>query len=124
MSRSFLSAGAAVCLIVLFSAGCGPERSSEPDPAQTASSLSANSAPAIPHAVLVSPRDPRPGGPVRVLAAFESDASKVSVSLRGPDGPIDPASLKRGGGPPYWIAAEFAAAPSADPVVIFRAGRK
>ncbi len=60
---------------------------------------------------------------MRVLAAFESDAAKVSVSLRGPGGPIDPASLKRGGGPPYWIAAEFAAAPSAEPVVIFRAGR-
>ena len=60
---------------------------------------------------------------MRVLAAFESDASKVSVSLRGPDGPVEPVGLKRGGGPPYWIAAEFAATPSAVPVVLFRAGR-
>jgi hypothetical protein len=74
-------------------------------------------------AVLVSPEAPRPGGPMRVLAAFESDAAKVRVFLRGPSGKVEPVKLKRGGGPPFWVAADFAAAPAGSYAVVLSDGR-
>jgi hypothetical protein len=74
-------------------------------------------------AVLVSPRAPRAGEPMRVLAAFEEDPGKASLALRGPAGAVEPSRTRRGGGPPFWVAAEFAASPSADPVVLLRSGR-
>jgi len=76
-----------------------------------------------PRAVLVSPETPRPGRPLRVLAAFEADASKVRVLLRAPSGEMKPAAAKRGGGPPFWVAAEFSAAPSGAFSVIIEEGR-
>jgi len=75
-------------------------------------------------AVLISPEAPRPGGPLRVLAAFESDAAKVRLFLRGPSGEVEPVSTKRGGGPPFWIAAEFDAAPSGRFSAVLREGRE
>jgi hypothetical protein len=84
--------------------------------------LSAAALPAGP-AVLVAPRDARPGAPVRVLVAFESDPGKVRLSLRGTSGQAEPASTRRGGGPPFWIAAEFAAAPAGPWTVVLREGR-
>jgi len=62
--------------------------------------------------VLVSPKALRPGGPLRVLAAFETEPAKTKIVLRSGSGTVEPLSSKRGGGPPYWIAAEFAAAPA------------
>ncbi len=97
------------------SACLAPEGTSAADPATA--DLSGR------RAVLVSPEAPRPGGPVRVLAAFESDAAKVRVFLRGPSGRAEPAKLKRGGGPPFWVAAEFAAAPAGSFAVVLSEGR-
>ena len=74
-------------------------------------------------AVLVSPGSPRPGQPLRVLAAFGSDAAKIKLSLRGPSGEIEPLATRWGGGPPFWIAAEFSAAPSGRFSVIIDEGR-
>ena len=74
-------------------------------------------------AVLVSPAGPRPGAPLRVLAAFATDAAKVRIALRGPSGRIEPVWTKRGGGPPFWIAAEFAAAPAGIVSVVLGEGR-
>ncbi|MBP1659247.1 MAG: hypothetical protein H6P95_439 [Candidatus Aminicenantes bacterium] len=76
------------------------------------------------HAVLLSPETPRTGAPVRVLAAFASPSAKVRVSLRGPSGAIEPGATKRGGGPPFWIAAEFAAAPAGPLTVVLEEGRE
>ena len=73
--------------------------------------------------MLVSPEEPRPGGPLRVLAAFDADAAKVRVSLRGPSGETKAIATKRGGGPPYWVAAEFGATPAGSYVVVLGEGR-
>ncbi|MGE5741852.1 MAG: hypothetical protein ACM32H_07400 [Candidatus Aminicenantes bacterium RBG_16_66_30] len=75
-------------------------------------------------AVLISPEAPKPGGPLRVLAAFEADAAKVRLSLRGPAGEVKPVAAKRGGGPPYWVAADFAAAPAGSFAVVLAEGRE
>lgn len=74
-------------------------------------------------AVLVSPAEPRPGRPLRVLAAFDADAAKVRLSLRGPAGETKPVSTRRGGGPPFWVAAEFAAAPEGTFTIVLDEGR-
>lgn len=78
-----------------------------------------------PRAVLVSPSRVRPGRPMRVLAAFASDAAKVRLSLRTPSGELEPSETKRGrgGGPPFWVAAEFAAAPAGSFSVVLEEGR-
>ncbi len=109
-----------------FGATCRTERSDRPGRAGDPVTAAAE-APAVPAsapAVLISPRAPREGEPLRVLAAFEDDPGKASLALRGPSGEtVDPGRVLRGGGPPYWIAAEFEAAPSADPVLLLRSGR-
>lgn len=76
------------------------------------------------HAVLISPEKPQPGRPVRVLAAFEADAANIRVVLRGPSGEAKPQSLKRGEGPPFWVAAEFAAPPAGTFEVVLEEGRQ
>ena len=75
------------------------------------------------HAVLVSPRVPRPGAPLRVLAAFADDAAKVRLFLRGPAGEVKALTASRGGGPPFWVAAEFGAAPPGPFSVVLAEGR-
>jgi len=74
-------------------------------------------------AVLVSPEKTQPGRPLRVLAAFENAGANVRVVLRGAAGDAKPLALKRGGGPPFWVAAEFAAAPAGTFRVILAEGR-
>ena len=76
-----------------------------------------------PRALLVSPKASRPGGPLRVLAAFETDAAKVRISLRGPDGALEALKTKRGGGPPFWVAAEFETGPAGQYTVTLKEGR-
>jgi len=76
-------------------------------------------------ALLVSPGPPRPGGPLRALAVFEGDSAKVSLSLRGPSGVrVEPVATKRGGGPPFWIVAEFGAAPVGTFALVLSEGRE
>jgi hypothetical protein len=75
------------------------------------------------HAFFVSPAAPRPGQPLRVLAAFEADAAKVRILLRAPSGETKPLASRRGGGPPYWVAAEFGAAPPGPYDVVLAEGR-
>jgi hypothetical protein len=60
---------------------------------------------------------------VRVLAAFEADAAKVRLSLRGPAGALEPVKTKRGGGPPFWVSAEFRAAPAGRYAIVLGEGR-
>lgn len=111
------------------------------DSSPTPASSPAAGAPALSgrRALLVSPSSPRPGGRLRVLAVFEGEPAKVRLSLRGPSGvKVEPRETKRGGGPPFWIVAEFGAAPvgafalvvsegrdeiEAGPADLFKAGR-
>jgi hypothetical protein len=74
-------------------------------------------------AVLVSPKVPRPGGRLRVLVAFEADAARVQAFLRGPAGALEPLKTKRGGGPPFWVAAEFSAGPEGSYALTLNEGR-
>jgi len=74
-------------------------------------------------ALLVSPKVPRSGGRLRVLVAFEADAAKVQAFLRGPAGALEPLKTKRGGGPPFWVAAEFSAGPAGSYALTLKEGR-
>jgi hypothetical protein len=76
-----------------------------------------------PRAVLVSPQSPRPGGHLRVLVAFEADAAKVQAFLRGPAGALEPLKMKRGGGPPFWVSAEFSAGLAGSYALMLKEGR-
>jgi len=81
------------------------------------------SAAPLPTAALTSPSVPRPGRPLRVLAVFETDPAEARIALRSPAGLTEPGRTRRGGGPPFWIAAEFASAPAGGPAVVIVAGR-
>lgn len=108
-------AGAAIlagCLLLLGPWRSSSERGSRPaEAAEAAIKTSVPAAAALSglRAVLVSPQVPRPGGRLRVLAAFKADPAKVQAFLRGPAGVLEPLKTKRGGGPPFWVAAEFPA---------------
>jgi hypothetical protein len=60
-------------------------------------------------AVLVSPRSVAAGEAFRVLFASETPEEGAAVEVEGPDGPLTLASLRTGGGPPFWWAAGFKA---------------
>lgn len=61
---------------------------------------------------------------MRVFAAFANDARRVQVALRGPGGRLEPLRTNRGGGgPPFWVAAEFSAGPAGTYTVILSEGR-
>jgi hypothetical protein len=60
-----------------------------------------------------------------VLAAFETAFRDVRISVGGPDGPLAPLRVRRGGGPPFWQAAEFRLpGPGRYTLVVTRDGRK
>jgi hypothetical protein len=55
---------------------------------------------------------------------LDTDGAKVRIFLRGPSGPpVEPARTRRGGGPPFWVAAEFPAAPAGSFAVVLAEGR-
>ncbi len=124
-------AAAAVGSLILLALAASPSLRSAPArrpfPAPTGSPARAPAASAAAlagrRAVLISPKVLRPGAPLRVLAAFDFDAAQVGLSLRGPSGAVKPLGTKRGGGPPFWVAAEFGAAPSPSFAVVLREGR-
>jgi hypothetical protein len=60
---------------------------------------------------------------LRVLAVFATDARDVQVALRGSGGVLEPLKTRRGGGPPFWVAAEFSAAPAGAYSLRFKDGR-
>ncbi|MBK6847289.1 MAG: hypothetical protein IPG96_07000 [Proteobacteria bacterium] len=57
-------------------------------------------------ALWVSPREPRVGEPLRVLALAERDAPTAHLALLGPAG-WERFPTARGGGPPFWWSAEL-----------------
>jgi hypothetical protein len=107
----------AALAVVLLAAAAVPVLAS--GPVSVAQALSGR------RALLVSPGPPRPGLPMRVLAVFDGNPAKVSLSLRGRSGVrIEPVATKRGGGPPFWIVAEFGAAPVGDFDLVLGEGRE
>jgi len=72
--------------------------------------LSSNSSkeyPSSPAALVVSPKFVRPGETVRVLAAAEASLDEVVIRIYGPSVTLEPLRRWKGGGPPFWQAAEF-----------------
>jgi len=57
--------------------------------------------------VLTSPATPRPGAPLRVLAASEQPLD-ATLTVAGPDGAPVAVASERQGGTPYWWSAEVA----------------
>ena len=117
---------AALCAAALAFAACSnspqapaADRPSTDDPAVAAPAARA----AGRQAFVASPAVPVPGRPLCVLAVFGDDAGKPAIVLRGPGGDVKPATLKRGEGPPFWAAAEFAAAPAGSSQVVLLEGR-
>ena len=58
-------------------------------------------------AFLISPEKITPDSIVRLLFASEEDISGCSLSVAAPSGTQDVLDIKKGGGPPFWLAAEF-----------------
>ncbi len=63
--------------------------------------------PERPPALLLSPESVKPGDTLRVLAAFETAFKDVRITVSGPEGTLAESGVKRGGGPPFWRAAQF-----------------
>jgi hypothetical protein len=61
--------------------------------------------------LLLSPKSLKPGDTLRVLASFETAFRELRISVIGPAGPLLQLKARRGGGPPFWQAAEFRVGP-------------
>jgi hypothetical protein len=60
-----------------------------------------------------------------VLTAFETDFRDVRIMIAGPDGLLRPLKGRKGGGPPFWQAAEFRIpGPGRYTLTVMRDGRK
>jgi hypothetical protein len=60
-----------------------------------------------------------------VLTAFETDFRDVRIMIAGPDGILRPLKNRKGGGPPFWQAAEFRIpGPGRYTLAVMRDGRK
>lgn len=56
--------------------------------------------------VLLSPRAPVVGEPLRILAVAEGPLADASIQVDGPDASTAVAAIRRGGGPPWWWTGE------------------
>jgi hypothetical protein len=60
-----------------------------------------------PFFLLTSPRIVSPGSTLRVLVSSEEELEDISLQVKGPTGPVAGAGMRNGGGPPFWLSAEF-----------------
>ncbi len=58
-------------------------------------------------ALLLSPRFPVPGKPLRILAAGRAPLENIRIQVQGPAGKISAVKARAAGGPPFWWSAEF-----------------
>ncbi len=63
----------------------------------------------ISEAMLVSPRNPRPGQLFHVMITGGKNVRKMKPEISGPSGPIESISSRTGDGLPYWRIDEFKA---------------
>ncbi|MCX6334136.1 MAG: hypothetical protein NT092_07500 [Bacteroidia bacterium] len=59
-------------------------------------------------AMLVLPRDPRPGEPFRIVATGGENLRKAQIIVRGPSGSLESVKITIGGGLPYWRIDDYA----------------
>ncbi len=60
-------------------------------------------------ALLISPKNPRPGEPFRVMAVGSKKVRSARIRLTSTGGTIEPDQTRSGEGPPYWQIASFQA---------------
>ncbi|MEI6274692.1 MAG: hypothetical protein WCP08_01825 [Prolixibacteraceae bacterium] len=71
-------------------------------------------------ALLVSPRNPRPGEVFRVLVTGSQPVQKGIIQVTAPSGTIEPTKSRSGEGLPFWQIAEFKAGATGKYQVNFR----
>ena len=60
-------------------------------------------------ALLVSPRSITPGASFRILISSPESLDEISLEVTGQQGIIKQKDICRGGGPPFWLTANFSA---------------
>ncbi len=60
-----------------------------------------------PFFILTSPQSVSAGSTLRVLICSEEELEGTSLQVKGPAGPVAGAGMRKGGGPPFWLSAEF-----------------
>ena len=76
------------------------------------------------HAILVSPRTPRPGQPARVLVASERAGAGVTVVVESDRRAFETTEVARSDGPPGFVAAGFEVPEAGSYRVLARTGSK
>ena len=102
-SRTPLRRGLLLLAGLVLSLSCHSSEETPPAPG----GRQAGPEPAGPVAFIVSPKFLAPGETVRVLAAAEAPLEKAAFRIQGPSGNLEPLRPRKGGGPPFWQAAEF-----------------
>ncbi len=110
-----MSLSLSFCLLLLLSTAA-------PGPGAGAAGADIPQAPSL----LLSPISIKPGDTLRVLASFETGFRDVKITVAGPgSGPVPQLKVRRGGGPPFWEAAEFRLGrPGRYAVTVMKDGRK
>jgi hypothetical protein len=60
-----------------------------------------------PLSFLISPQIVSPGSTLHVLVCSEEELEGISLQVKGPSGAVAGAGMRNGGGPPFWLSAEF-----------------
>jgi hypothetical protein len=60
-----------------------------------------------PFFLLTSPQIVSTGGTVRLLVSSEEELEGLSLQVKGPTGSFAGTGTRKGGGPPFWLSAEF-----------------
>jgi hypothetical protein len=66
------------------------------------------------YALLVSPENPQPGQPFRIMATGGKNIRKAKIEVTGPAGSLQAGKSRHGDGLPFWRIDEFAGGPEGD----------
>ncbi len=116
----------AIAIILSVTSSCGDSASSSKSTSKAAKTTSSNEevnsnddSQSI-TALLVSPRNPKPGESFRVLATGSQTVQKAKIVVSAPSGNIESVKSRSGEGLPFWQIAEFKAGAVGKYQVVFR----